>query len=133
MNETHDGLERMLRRFRPAAPPRELRPRVLAEAGRRADGQRSHAARDWRVWVFRAAVAAGLVLALCLNFAADQIAQRDAGMIGLGPAVWDEQAEQTAKLLDGDGWGRRYIALGLMASGTGPAGAFNPASFGETQ
>ena len=73
-----------------------------------------------------------LAVAVSLSFAADRITHRQAAMIGIGLGVWDEQAEQIAQLLGGDGWGRHYVALGLMASG--PRGTAPDASdLGDAQ
>jgi len=115
MDETENRITEMLSQFRPVGPPADLRQRVLAKAGRAA--ARPPARGRALDWVFRGAVAATLAVAVCLSFAADRITHRQAAMIGIGPAVWDEQAEQIAQLLGGDGWGRHYVALGLMASG----------------
>jgi hypothetical protein len=105
-------VERVLDRFRPIGPPPALRQRVLdaALAG-------PHAAPPRRIalWVWRSAVAAGLVAAVWLSLAGDRIAAQVAGQVGVGPPVWTPQAEETAELLDGQGAGRRYLAMLLQA------------------
>lgn len=105
-------LEELLEGFRPVSPPAALRQRVLeaALAVSRAGSRRRVALGIWR-----AAVAAGLVAAIWLNVASDRIASRVAGQVGAGPPVWTQQAEEAAQLLDGQGWGRQYVAMGLMA------------------
>jgi hypothetical protein len=107
-----EGIERLLGRFRPIGPPGELRERLV-----RAASSAFVERRRWRmrVYVWRGAVAAGLIAAVCLNVAAERISTRMVGQIGIGPAVWTQEDEQTAQLLDGEGWGRRYLAMGLRA------------------
>ena len=114
-NDQDRQIEQILRAYRPAAPPDELRDRVLAsaETGLAPD-------RTWRGWAFRGAVAAAIVVSVALNLAADRTMATVNSTVGIGPVRWTEDAEQAAQLLDGDGWGRRYIALRLMAS-TGKA------------
>ena len=111
MKKDDEKIERMLLRFRPADPPDSLRQRVVSGAYSPHRPQRT-----WPTKLFRAAVAAVLVLSLGLNIAADDMATDVAASVGLGPAIWTEHAEQAAQMLDGDGYGRQYIALGLMAS-----------------
>jgi hypothetical protein len=105
-------IQRLLDRFRPVGPAAELRERVV-----RAASSASVARRRWRIRVcaWRGAVAAGLVAAACLHMAAERISTRMVGQIGIGPAVWTQEDEQTAHLLDGAGWGRRYLATALRA------------------
>lgn len=110
--EDYQPIEQVLRRFTPAAPPATLRGRVLAVAGA---GTRRTAA-SWGDWVFRFAAAAALLIALALNTVTDGMTRRSAARVGVGPPVWNEDAETIAKVLNGNGWGRRYIALGLRAS-----------------
>ena len=110
----HDKeIEQILRGYRPAGPSESLRERVLSSADSR---PRLEPARTWRVWAFRTAVAAALVLSLTLNMAAERTMMEVCTNIGIGPVRWTKDAEQAAQMLDGDEWGRRYIALGLMAS-----------------
>jgi hypothetical protein len=72
-------------------------------------------ARRAALYIWRSAVAAGIVAMILLNHAADRISARTAGQVGVGPAVWTKDCERTAQMLDSQGWGRRYLALGLMA------------------
>ena len=112
MKKEHDEeIERLLLRFRPADPLARLRQRVVSE-----EYLPHRPRRTWPTRLFKAAVAAVLVLSLCLNTVADDIATDAAAAVGLGPAVWTRHAERAAQMLDGDGCGRQYIALGLMAS-----------------
>ncbi len=105
-------LERLLERFEVVGPPVALRQRVLDAAVGAGQGV---GRRRVALWAWRAAVAAGLAAAVWLNLAGDRIATQLAGRVGIGAAVWTEQAEQAAELLDGEGWGRRYLALALRA------------------
>ncbi len=104
--------ERLLGRFRPVGPPPELRQRVLGLAS--LAGQERHRGR-WALWLWRAAVAAGFLVAVGLNLSAERISQRIAARVGAGPVVWTPQAEEAAELLDGQGAGRRYLAMVLRA------------------
>ena len=109
MREHENEMEQILLKFRPAEPPERLRARVLAWQGPSGPGRNS-----W-TWLYRGAVAAVLVFAFGLNLAADSIVARAAMNVGVGPAVWTAEAEQAAQMLNGNGWARKYIALGLMA------------------
>ena len=109
MTQNNDQIEQILLQYRPADPPATLRPRVLSLLERPVPGQRNRA-----VWFFRAAVAAMLILSCGLNFAADAMNDDLLDSIGLGPAVWTEDAEELSKIIDDNDWARQYIALGLM-------------------
>ena len=109
MTQNNDQIEQILLRYRPANPPATLRVRVLSLLERSALPHRNRA-----VWFFRAAVAALLIFACGLNFAAAAMTDDLFDSIGLGPAIWTEDAEEVASILDDHGWARRYIALGLM-------------------
>ncbi len=111
MKKYDEKIERMLLRFRPADPPDGLRQRVVS-----AEYLPHRQKQTWPTMLFRAAVAAVLVFSLSMNTVADDIATDAASAVGLGPAVWTEHAEQAVQMLDSDGYGRQYIALGLMAS-----------------
>jgi len=105
-------IEQVLRRFTPAPPPERLREKVLS--GSIVRGRPPGA--SWGDWVFRFAAAAALLAALALNAVSEDMTRRSAARVGVGPAVWGEDAETVARVLNGNGWGRRYIALGLRAS-----------------
>lgn len=111
----NDPIEQMLRKYCPAGPPEGMRARVLAAAGEAGAQAMQPVGPSWGTRLFRWGVAAILLLALGLNYTADRMMRRSAAGVGAGPVVWTEQAEQMAQMLDGNGWGRRYIALGLMA------------------
>ena len=121
-------MERVLERFQPVGPPAGLRARVL-DAAVAATLRRSRGRAAVAIW--RSAVAAGLVAALWLNLAANQISGRLAGQVGLGPAVWTQQAEEAAQLLDGDGWGRQYVAMALLAGPLGRSPTMSPGAIEE--
>ncbi len=120
MDDQDNEVEQVLRRFRPAGVPVSLRGRVLWQVSIRDTPPQ----RMWAAWGFRAAVAAALIVSVCLNFAADRVGTSTAASIGVGPVIWTEDAEEAARMLDGNDWGRRYIALCLMGS-TG-RGSFPP-------
>ena len=62
MTEQDKEIEEILRSYRPVGPPQRLRSRVLSPA--RSD---TKPIRPWRVWAFRAAVAAVVLLAVGLR------------------------------------------------------------------
>ena len=126
-HDDNNAIEQILRAYRPAGPPESLRRRVLSTGHAQPSATPP---RPWGAWAFRAAIAAMLVAAFALNVATDNAMATLAANIGVGPVRWTEDAEQAAQLLDGDGWGRRYIALGLMA---GPATAPDNRSLGDTR
>ncbi len=109
MTQNNNQIEQILLKYRPADPPETLRARVLSLLERPAPPHHSST-----VWFFRAAVAAVLIFACGLNLAADAMTSDLLDSVGIGPAIWTEDAEEVARILDGNGWARRYIALGLM-------------------
>jgi hypothetical protein len=118
MEETDSRPEQLLLKFRPVGPPASLRGRVLSgeHPGSKSEPTQPRA---WADVVFRTAVAAMLTLALGLGVAAERAMTETTVDIGVGPAVWTEQAEEAAEMLDGGTWGRRYITLALVASTRG--------------
>lgn len=106
-----EDMQRLLERFRPVGPPAELRARALAVQSAYSEHRPGRIA----LYIWRASVAAGLVAAIWLHLAADDVSARLAGQIGIGPAVWTQEEERVAQMLDGDGWGRRYLATALRA------------------
>ena len=59
----HDNeIEQILRKYRPVSPPERLRERVLSSAQ-----PRTKRVGTWRVWAFRAGVAAVVLLAVGLR------------------------------------------------------------------
>ena len=126
--ESFESVEHLLERFRPAQAPAALRARVLAAA--------SAAARQWPrhgmgIILWRSAVAAGIVAAVWLNLAGEHMAAQVAGQVGVGPAVWTSQAEEAAELLEGQGAGRRYLAMALRAGPLRPQVAVPPGAPGD--
>jgi hypothetical protein len=111
MNERDRDIEQALLQFRPVGPPASLRNRMLAAARAplRARG-------SWRMATFWGALAAMLLVAVCLNFAAGSIARSVTSQVGIGPARWTPQAEEAAQILGGGPAARQYVALGLMSS-----------------
>jgi len=53
---------------------------------------------------------AGCVL---FDFAGKRIDNEIGAMLKRGGTVWTQEAEEMAQMLNGEGWGRRYIALAL--------------------
>ena len=104
MTEHKNKIEEMLLKFRPASPPEGLRGRVLSAAD-----SSGGSGRAWGLWVFRAAIAAMLVIALGLNVAANKMTKRLIASIGGSPAAWTKESEEAAKMLDGNGWARQYM------------------------
>jgi len=106
MTPSDPEIEAMLTRYRPTGPPADLRDRVLRSTG----GRRSR-------WPMAAglAVAAMLVLSLGLNLATRQMMQETALTLSAGRIEWTPEAEEIAQMLNGDGEGRRYLALALAA------------------
>jgi len=119
-----DDLENELRRFRPVGPPPELRDRIL-----RRPAPAQLAARRWLGWIYRASVAASLLLSFTLFRAADALNRDSAARVGMGPPRWTPEADQAADLLGGDPSARQYIALCLIA-GNAPRPPANPTQGG---
>lgn len=106
MRPNDPEIEVMLTRYRPTGPPAGLRDRVLRSTGSR----RSR-------WAMAAGlvIAAMLVLSVGLDLAARRMMQETAAALGAGRIEWTPEAEEIARMLNGDGEGRRYIALALAA------------------
>ena len=110
MTQNNDQAEQILLKYRPAAPLETLRDRALSLLQSPPVSRHS-----WGVWIFRAALAAVFIFACGLNLAADAMTRDISNSVGIGPAVWTEQAEEAAKLFGNLDRGRAYIALGLMS------------------
>jgi len=108
MSQHEQEIEQALLRFRPAGPPPGLRSRVLTAAA-----ALPLATTSWRTTTFWGALAAMLLVAVCLNLAADRITRSVANQVGIGPARWTAQAEEAVEILGGGPAARRYVALGL--------------------
>jgi len=108
MNEEDDReIERLLLRYRPPAPPAALKARVLSACRQR---------RRWPVALGWGAAAAAVIVGLALWAATDRVVDETAAMMA-APTPWTAEAEQAARMLDGDGSGRGYLAVALAASG----------------
>ena len=112
MTDDLEQIERLLQRFRPVGLPASLRKRALAEVR---PVLPDRAPRRVALCAWRAAVAAGVILAVCLNMEAERISSRTAGQVGIGPAIWTRQAEEAAQMFDGESGGRQYLAMALIA------------------
>ncbi|MFA5864901.1 MAG: hypothetical protein WC975_09460 [Phycisphaerae bacterium] len=105
MNNLNDNqIEALLRRFGPKGPPTALRKKIF-------ESPKTHY--SFRSIFWWSSIAAMLIISLCLNFAADGVAKDTAKLLGPSQTQWTPEAEEAAKLLDGNGWGRRYIAFAL--------------------
>jgi hypothetical protein len=128
MNQSDDIIESLLARYRPTGPPPGLRSLVLSSA--------LPSRPRWRVaaWL---SVAAMLVLTLGLHLAATRVMRATAAAADIGRIEWSTEAEEAARMLNGDGAGRRYVALALAAGGSRREGFPPPptglALIGETQ
>ena len=109
-HDNDDRIEALLGRTRPMGPPAHLRERVLGSVKSEAVGRVGWASAA--AWL---SVAAALVIGLGLNWAADAVNRDTAAMVGVGGWRWTPEAEAAAALFDGDGSGRRYVALCLAA------------------
>jgi hypothetical protein len=108
MEDDTGQMEQILIRYRPVGPPADLRDRVTM-AGQPRPQRSRLAIISWL------AAAATLALTVGLNMATNRLLRETAK--SLGPEiVWTEEAEEMAKLLDGQGQGRQYIAFCLAAS-----------------
>ncbi|MHC4445106.1 MAG: hypothetical protein ACYTF1_03740 [Planctomycetota bacterium] len=105
MNDENAGIEELLAGYRPKGPPAGLRERIMqsVEFGRS----------PWKRagWM---AVAAMLVLSIGLNFAAESVTRDTVDMLQVQHIEWTPEAEEAAQLLNGDGWGRQYVAFTLV-------------------
>ena len=111
-DEGVDPVQHLLQRFKPVGPPTELRKRILSEISFVTAKRRPLRV---AVYVWRAAVAAGLIAAVWLNTEAEGVSARIFGRIGIGPAVWTRHDEQIAHDLNGEGRGRLYLAMALRS------------------
>ena len=106
MNDEDSRIEELLTRYRPKGPPARLRERLIQSL----EYCRSF---KWRPWW--TAAAASLILSIGLNFAAESISRDTVDMLQVQQIEWTPEAEEAAQLLNGDGWGRDYIALAMIA------------------
>ncbi len=88
-------IESILRRYRPRGLP----------------ARAPHVSRRFAIW--KLAIAAMLAVSLGLNLAACYITNQISVILADRQSRWTPAAEETAQLLDGNGWGRRYLAFAL--------------------
>ncbi len=106
MSDKDMEIEALLARYRPGGPPVGLRDRILATARPRR--------LRWAV-VGRLSLAAMLVLSLGLSLATERLTRQTVSAIRPAPLRWTPEVDKAVELLDGQGPGRRYIALALAA------------------
>jgi len=113
-----DEIENILQSFRPAGPPPGLREKILTSSL----NVDVHPVRfPWARYVFRAGIAASLLISFLLLHAANKLNRDSATVVGIGPPRWTAEAQQAADLIDPNGnAGRQYIALALRADRARP-------------
>ena len=97
-------IEAVLRHYQPKGPPENLRAKIFSTAKRKF----SYGSIVW--WT---SIAAMLMISIGFNHAANTITNQTASMVGSSQIRWTPEAEEAAQMLDGNGWGRRYIAFAL--------------------
>ena len=108
--EDHRELESLLEKYYPRGPRPGLRPQVIALAS--ACHERTRLRRKSLVCSLAAAL---LLFGVGLSVMTEAIYRENANILGIGQYEWTEEAEEIAGLLDGGGWGRRYLSLQLAA------------------
>src|SRR4051812_19872035 len=103
-------IEQTLLRYHPVAPPTSLREKILTPSPLAAPPRPTP---RWPLYLFRAAIAATLLISFPLLHFADPLNQATVARAGLRPTLWTADAEQTAALLDAGPAGRRYLAFCL--------------------
>ncbi|MCK4628509.1 MAG: hypothetical protein KAT56_05865 [Sedimentisphaerales bacterium] len=106
MNNEDLRIETMLRHYRPKGAPAELRERIFTAPV--AGPSRFKVA--W--WL---AVAAMLMASIGLQFANSQLNEQICTLLQPGRTIWTAEVEELAQMMNGNGWGRRYLALHLAA------------------
>ena len=106
MSDDDSRIEAQLLRYRPVGPPAGLRDRALRPVSPAGSRRRA-------VWWL--SVAAMLAISLGLHLATDRVSRQTAAILGAGQVRWTAEAEEMARMMDGDGWGREYVALALAA------------------
>ena len=99
-------IEELLLRYHISSPPMELKERVLSSS--------RWVSFRWKVagW---AAVAAVLMVSIGLYWATIRMERQMSGMFEPGQ-IWNTGIDELAQMMDGDGTGRRYLALRLTAA-----------------
>ena len=106
MNDEDARIEKLLAGYRPKGPPTRLREWVMRSVElRRLPWRRTG-------WM---AVAAMLLLSFGLNLLTESMARDTVDMLQVQRIEWTPEAQEIADELDGDGWGRQYIALAMVA------------------
>jgi hypothetical protein len=80
-----DDIENLLQRYRPVGPPSTLRQKIVAALP---------VERHWPLYIFRAAIAATLLISVGLLYAADTLNRTNADRIGTGPVTWTPETQQ---------------------------------------
>ena len=106
MNNKDLKIETILSHYRPKGVPVELRERIFTAPV--AGPSRFKVA--W--WL---AVAAMLMASIGLQFANSQLNEQICTLLQPGQTLWTAEVEELAQMMNGDGWGRRYLALHLTA------------------
>jgi hypothetical protein len=109
MNNEDLRIETILSHYRPKGAPAGLRERIFAVPV--AGPSRFKVA--W--WL---AVAAMLMASIGLQFANSQLNEQICTLLRPGQTLWTAEVEELAEMMNGDGWGRRYLALHLTAGNT---------------
>ncbi|UCD30279.1 MAG: hypothetical protein JSV03_07370 [Planctomycetota bacterium] len=107
MSDEYSRIEEILTRYRPVGPPVRLRERIVQSVEYRPSSWPK--AVGW-------ALTAMLVLSIGLNIAAESITKQTINMLQVYQIEWTSEAQEAADLLNGDGWGRQYVALVLATS-----------------
>ena len=105
MSSEDKQIEELLLKYRVSGPPMEIKGRVFS-SGRRATLR-------WKVvgWAAAAAVVV-LLVSIGLQWATVRMERQMGGMLEPGQ-IWSAEAEELAQMMDGEGAGRRYLALRL--------------------
>jgi len=105
MNSEDAQIEEILQKYRLSGPPTVLKERIFSS-------RPSSISRTKIVgWL---AVAAVLLVSIGLHWATIQMERQMGGMLEPGQ-IWSAEAEELAEMMDGEGTGRRYLAMRLAA------------------
>ena len=105
MRDNYSQIEEMLMRYRVVGPPARLRGRIIQSV------EFSRSPRWGAGWM---AVAAMLVLSIGLNYMAESMSRDTIDMLQVQQVEWMPEAQEAADMLNGDGWGRQYVAFALV-------------------
>ncbi len=104
--DNNEQLESVLRQYRPAEPPDDLRRKILGT------GSRPNPEKPIFRWV---ALAAILMFSISLDLATNAVTRSNMKSTGIGKVTWTPQAEEMIRLIDNKERGREYIELRLAA------------------